>query len=140
MPDSHAVFGLLTVKGRELHAELDSIQRKGHTYVPLPGIAPRYITHLGTPGWAAIAGIQHTMLREAGQPADGYVMVSVENPPASSGWNQPYYDNYVHKDGRVILCMFNFASNDLLLGIPARMYGPELKAAHGGDAKALEAI
>lgn len=44
--------------------------------------------------------------------------------------------------------MINFATNDPLFGTPARMYWPDLMmvaisrvmAAHGGDAKALEAI
>lgn len=62
--------------------------------------------------------------------------------------NGKLYDNYVHKGGQVILCMINFATNDPLFGTPARMYWPDLMmvaisrvmAAHGGDAKALEAI
>lgn len=147
MPVSHAVFGQLAAKGRELHDELlDSIQRRGHTYVQLPEIAPRYITNLSPPDWAAIASIQHAMLQEAGHPDDGYVFADVRNTPVVSA--RPCYGNYVHKDGRAILCMFNFASDDLLLGTPARMYWPDLMAvafsrvmaAYGGDSRALEAV
>lgn len=39
-PVSRAVFETLAAKGRELHAELlESIERRGHTYVQLPEIA-----------------------------------------------------------------------------------------------------
>jgi hypothetical protein len=38
------------------------------------------------------------------------------------------YQNYIHKDGEVVLCMNNFAEQDGLWGRPERMYWSDLVA------------
>ncbi|ROV91256.1 hypothetical protein VPNG_09687 [Cytospora leucostoma] len=74
-PVSCTVFGILAAKGRVLHAELlESIKRRGHTYVQMPEIAPGYTTNLEPPGWAVMDYMHYAMLREAGQPSEEYVL------------------------------------------------------------------
>ncbi|ROV91257.1 hypothetical protein VPNG_09686 [Cytospora leucostoma] len=84
-------------------------------------------------------------------PLFGLLSAAAAPTPASTIWGpkgENIYVNHVHKDGRDILCMLNFAIDDPLFGTPALIYEPDLIAvvisrviaAHGGDAKALEAI
>ncbi|KAK4066802.1 hypothetical protein Trihar35433_7229 [Trichoderma harzianum] len=49
------------------------------------------------------------ILKGNGQPSDQYQLVQVKSLDSET----PAYYNHVHQDGRVILCMYNFASMDL---------------------------
>ncbi|ROW02444.1 hypothetical protein VMCG_06103 [Cytospora schulzeri] len=142
-----AVFDQLVTKGRALHADLlHSVRTNGHRYIKLPEISPFYTTRLDLPHMPGLPESRKDNLRMAGHPADDYVLAQVENVGVPAG--QPPYQNYVHKNGRAILCIYNFAASDQLLGTSARMYWPDLMAvaisrvmaSSGGDPKSLEAI
>lgn len=81
-------------------------------YIQLPEIAPFYTTRLDAPQMPTLNTNIEGWLREAGHPDDGYVLVQVENVPEQPHAGPPPYHDYVHKDGRAILCMYNFAAND----------------------------
>ncbi|KAM0256595.1 hypothetical protein ACHAQJ_004882 [Trichoderma viride] len=49
------------------------------------------------------------LLRECDQPVDGYQYIQVDNVIAQG---PAPYANYVHRNGRSILCMYNFADLD----------------------------
>ncbi len=58
------------------------------------------------------------------------------------------YQNYVHAEGKAVLCMSNFSGRDRLFRQPGRIFWSDLvavccsrvMAAHGGSMKGLEAI
>lgn len=142
-----AAFDQLVAKGRFHHAEiLRSIQTKGNKYIKLPEIAPHYTTTLDPPQMPGIDDRFPLNFREVGHPENGYVLAQVKNPGMDD--STPPYQNLVHKDGRIVLCMYNYAANDVNFGTPARMYWPDLMAVSisrvmastGGNAKSLEAI
>lgn len=143
-----AQFEQFVRKGRSLHdAILNSIQKRGYTYVPLPEIAPRYQTELDPPAMPALGRVQTKMLKEAEQPTSGYSLVLVKNTKPLADGEVPY-QNYIHREGRAILCMSNYATHDRYFGTPERLYWPDLMAVsisrlmavHKGTPKALETI
>lgn len=68
-----------------------------------------------------------------GQPFYGYQMVQVNSVPAYDG--PCPYSNYVHRNGRVILCMFNFAEMDTNIG--NRMHWSDLMAVSASRAASV---
>lgn len=141
-------FAQFVRKGRSLHDEmLNSIQQRGHTYVPLPEIAPRYQTELDPPAMPALGDVQTKMLEHENQPVTGYSLVLVRNTQPLPYVEAPY-QNYIHREGRAVLCMSNYAANDRYWGTSERVYWPDLMAVsisrlmavHKGTPKALQTI
>ncbi|KAM0254296.1 hypothetical protein ACHAQJ_006937 [Trichoderma viride] len=133
----------LAAKGRAIFQELEqAIDERGQIYTPFPEIAPRYITSIDPPYMPRLAPDLEEILDRNGQPLDRYHLVQVKTLDSSP----PAYYNYVHQDGRVILCMYNFAAMDLN---KERMHWSDLMAVsasrvmnvNGGSAmEQLEAI
>lgn len=107
-----AVLRRLTIKGQEIYSELlNAIATNGRRYIPFLELAPRYITNIDVstiPAGYNGREICH-MLEEAGQPKDRYQYIGVNN--VDQDGPTPYY-NYVHRDGKSLLCFYNFAELD----------------------------
>ncbi|KAL7904865.1 hypothetical protein GGI35DRAFT_484081 [Trichoderma velutinum] len=100
----------LAAKGRTIFQELEqAINERGQIYTPFPEIAPRYTTAINPPYMPQIGDTLEDILDRNGQPKDRYQLVQVKTLDSLA----PAYYNYVHQDGRVILCMYTFASMDL---------------------------
>lgn len=146
---NEAQFSQFVKKGRYLYDEiLSSIQQRGHTYVPLPEIAPRYQTEIDPPAMPAVGETQQGLLENSQQPLTGYSLVLMKNTyPLPDVFEAPY-QNYIHREGRTILCMSNYAANDRYTGTSERLYWQDvmavsisrLMAVHKGTPKALETI
>lgn len=115
----------------------------------LPTLEPWYYTVQDLPSepWMPSLKIQ-TDMQNAGHPSKDYVLIQA----ADSGSTSPEtpYQNYVHKEGKVILCMNNYASRDDLAkaSSPNRMFWSDLMAQcffrvvryHRGDLRSLQVI
>ncbi|KKP02013.1 hypothetical protein THAR02_05893 [Trichoderma harzianum] len=100
----------LAAKGRAIFQELEqAIDERGQIYTPFPEIAPRYNTSINPPYMPQVGEKLENILKGNGQPSDQYQLVQVKSLDSET----PAYYNHVHQDGRVILCMYNFASMDL---------------------------
>ncbi|KAM5364075.1 hypothetical protein ACJZ2D_011692 [Fusarium nematophilum] len=51
------------------------------------------------------------MLEKHGDPEDGYILVQVNSTRPGASTTAPYL-NYIHQDGRAIMCAFNFRNLD----------------------------
>ncbi|KAK7425897.1 hypothetical protein QQZ08_007611 [Neonectria magnoliae] len=137
----------LVSKGRQLYAQMiREIHQRGYVVKRLPLIAPHYEISLDEPTEAAIDPGQRKYLVDTGLPTSDYVFALVTNP--GSGKSQPPYQNYVHSQGRVILCMNNYADRDRFYKEPEQVYWTDLMAvtlhrvtvANGTNTRGLEAI
>lgn len=141
-------FHHLVAKGLRLYAQMnDNIRESGFVFKRLPEIAPLYDTDIETPRVDAISVTLHKGdLPAADQPASGYCDVMVVHPTDRKG-DVPYH-NYVHEDGRAIICVSNFAKNDPYFETERRMFFSDLLAVSvsramnitGGSAKELQSI
>ena len=98
----------LIAEGRAIYAEqLRSIERNWAVPKPLPILEPWYHTLVDPPGAPSISaeGVLQEMEYE-GQPRDGYFFIQADNTGSNaSNIAQTPYQNYVHVDGKAILCM-----------------------------------
>ncbi|KAL7810234.1 hypothetical protein V8C44DRAFT_365612 [Trichoderma aethiopicum] len=131
---SQALIQRLAAKGRSLLLELEqAIDEKGQQYTPFPEIAPRYSTLISPPWMPRLDNRTAAVVGANGQPFYGYQMVQVNSVPAYDG--PCPYSNYVHRNGRVILCMFNFAEMDTNIG--NRMHWSDLMAVSASRAASV---
>ncbi|TFB06617.1 hypothetical protein CCMA1212_001278 [Trichoderma ghanense] len=107
---SQALIQRLAAKGRGLLLELEqAIDEKGQQFAPFPEIAPRYSTLIAPPWMPPLDDRTAKVVGANEQPSNGYQMVQVNSVPHR---DPSPYTNYVHRNGRVILCMYNFAEMD----------------------------
>ncbi|KAJ9162304.1 hypothetical protein NKR19_g1422 [Coniochaeta hoffmannii] len=73
-------------------------------------------------------------LKELNQPTDEYMFIEVhsrgplDEPPEVAKRRQSPYQNYVHRDGRTILCMVNYADRDLRYKTEEQLWWSDLMA------------
>ncbi|KAK4094094.1 hypothetical protein Purlil1_1585 [Purpureocillium lilacinum] len=146
---SEAVMQQLAAKGRDLYQALEeAVAQRGETWVALPEIAPYYNTAIDNPDMPTVDDPVRLILDESGSPTEDYVLLQIHNVGEDWKKNGPPYLNYVHAQGKAILCMSNFGDQDLLRGRPGHMFWSDLMAvgcsrvvtSHGGDLKSLEKI
>jgi hypothetical protein len=117
MSSGTADVSALEAKGRELFASMvEAVRLHGREYRPLPEISGPdggYQTHLYDPNPVQFDRNVEMMLGAVGVPQDKYVGVETLNVPDCSQGNPPYR-NFVHSEGRAILCWHNFAVADAL--------------------------
>jgi hypothetical protein len=117
MSSGTADVSALEAKGRELFASMvEAVRLHGREYRPLPEISGPdggYQTHLYDPNPVQFDRNVEMMLGAVGVPQDNYVGVETLNVPDRSQGNPPYR-NFVHSEGRAILCWHNFAVADAL--------------------------
>lgn len=157
-------FLLLASKGRTLYQAMQQpvariLGDEGASLLGPLGPMPNYRIGLDPPknlGHKNDTDDLSSALREHGSPVRGYVLTKVSNedrdgstPAAESHWRSLICQNYVHSDGKAILCMANFARTDKLWGKPDRVFWSDLRAAScarvmdkypGGSMAALEHI
>jgi hypothetical protein len=139
----------LVAKGRTIYAQLvRAVEYHGDRFQPLPEIAPYYYTTFDPPSMPFLFPETENSIADAGHPRGSYVFIDVNN---SGHWAQPLqspYQNYVHAEGKALLCMNNFANRDQLFMQPERIFWSDLMAVccaqvmatHGGNMRGLEAI
>lgn len=109
----------LVAKGRALYtAIVRAVEHHGDTFKPLPEIAPFYYTDVDPPESPAISQDMSEAMANAGHPANNYVFILVHNTLSRSPIKECPYQNYVHTDGKALLCMSNFADRDQMQGQP----------------------
>ncbi|KAF5020442.1 hypothetical protein F66182_7521 [Fusarium sp. NRRL 66182] len=120
---SPADYEKLVAKGRQVLEELDgALVKRGHEYVPLKEIAPRYDTLLDSgrkPGLEQNDGLTN-FLSDNGCPVEDHVFVEIHNPGYTA--KPSPYQNFIHKSGSDILCMFNYAACDQHYKKPGQMF------------------
>ena len=135
----------LVAKGRSLYNRLLAAVSRNTTQVEsLPEIAPHYHLEMDPSDGIFASDPTTRAITEAGHPTRDYVLILAGNP----GNRQWAYQNYVHKTGKAILCMNNYANRDLLLGRPEQIFWSDMMAVchaqvvsdNGGKAENLEAI
>ncbi len=135
----------LVANGRSLYNRLlAAVSRNTTQAESLPEIAPHYRLHMDPSDGIFASDPTMTAITEAGHPTSDYVLILAR----SHGTMQWAYQNYVHKNGRAILCMNNYSSRDLLLGQPEQIFWSDMMAVcyaravsdYGGEAESLQAI
>lgn len=139
----------LVIKGKIIYDNaVLSINRDGDTFKQLPDLAPNYKIVLEHSSKASLEGCYETSLKQLGHPVTNCILAVVENTVKFVPEKEPPYQNYIHADGKAILCMNNLAKNDQLFGRPHRLFWSDLMAAcfsqtmtaYGGGSEGLEAI
>lgn len=136
----------LREKGEALYHDLrEAIALQGNEYKPPPELCPLYNTEIDPPAIPAVYDHCRDMLTDLGLPNNGYKLIQAFNVPRT---NHTPYQNYVHEDGKAILCMFNYAHLDNLYGsrrmcwsdIMAACCARVMAASGGGDMSKLVAV
>ncbi len=78
-----------------------SVSRDGHRIRQLPTIAPHYVISTELHQTFFLTPAMDVALANAGHPTTRYVWTEVANP----GGRQSPYQNYVHTEGKALLCM-----------------------------------
>lgn len=55
-------------------------------------------------------------MENVGHPTTNYVYLGIINAPSPLDRAEPIYQNYIHAEGRALLCTENFARRDVLFG------------------------
>ncbi len=143
-------YANLVTKGRALYNQLlEAVSRTDTQAKSLPEISPHYELDIDASDGTFLSDPTANAITEAGHPTSEYVFIQAGNPPAGNSSTQQYaYQNYVHKKGKAILCMNNYAVRDSLLGRPEQIFFSDMVAVcysrvvsdYGGEATSLEAI
>ena len=98
----------------------------------------------------ALLPLAEESIEHAGHPLDGYIYTEVENAVPSPQGTESHvpYNNYIHREGRAILCMYNYSSEDRLAGTAEGQRWTDIMAGccalvmeeTGGDMGLLEAV
>ena len=137
----------LVVKGRGLYAHMLAEIARFDSWDRMPPdlSAKNYIINLDYDGMPAVEAGVYGMIRNASQPLTGYYLACVRN--IVSEQNDPPYQNYIHKDGKSILCINNCAARDVNQQ-PSRIFWSDIMAAccikameiTGGEMRFIETI
>jgi hypothetical protein len=106
--------------GRKLFENLQqSILENSNEYKAIKELAPRYTTEIDRPTMPGLSNKFIEALRNSGSPVGNYHLVTVDNVPSRN--NPPYY-NYVHVEGKAVLCLFNYGDCDVSNATAPRMF------------------
>ncbi|KAM0414638.1 hypothetical protein ACHAPT_013521 [Fusarium lateritium] len=76
-----------------------------------PQLSPVYTTVIDPAEMPALDGSTMDALQEHGDPKHGYKLVQVKSQRSGVS-SEAAYQNYIHEEGRAIICVFNYKARD----------------------------